>query len=49
MICSIGGGLITLIDTNTSTVQWAAYIVVNRIGMGMAQQLPYTALQASLE
>lgn len=49
VITSIGAGLLTTIDYSTSTVQWAAYMVINGLGIGMAQQLPYTALQAVLE
>ena len=49
VITSIGAGLLTMIDYSTSTVQWAAYMVINGLGIGMAQQLPYTALQAVLE
>ncbi|KAI0006869.1 MFS general substrate transporter [Xylariaceae sp. FL0662B] len=49
IITSIGAGLLTMIDISTPTVQWAAYMVVNGLGIGMAQQLPYTALQAVLE
>lgn len=49
MIASICAGFITQFNAYTSTVKWAALIVVHRIGLGMAQQLPYTALQAVLE
>lgn len=49
VITSIGAGLLTTIDHTTSTVLWATYMVINGLGIGMAQQLPYTALQAVLE
>ncbi|KAI1130117.1 MFS general substrate transporter [Nemania abortiva] len=49
VITSIGAGLLTTIGVSTPTVQWAAYMVINGLGIGMAQQLPYTALQAVLE
>ncbi|OTB08908.1 hypothetical protein M426DRAFT_260239 [Hypoxylon sp. CI-4A] len=49
IITSVGAGLLTLINISTPTVEWAAYMVVNGLGIGMAQQLPYTALQAVLE
>ncbi|KAI0395153.1 MFS general substrate transporter [Xylariaceae sp. FL0594] len=49
VITSIGAGLLTTIGVSTPTVQWAAYMVVNGLGIGMAQQLPYTALQAVLD
>ncbi|TEY64669.1 hypothetical protein BOTCAL_0144g00050 [Botryotinia calthae] len=48
IIAMIGAGLLTTIDTTTSTVKWAAYMVINGWGTGMAQQLPYTALQIVL-
>lgn len=48
-IASITAGFITQFDAYTPTVKWAALIVVHRFGLGMAQQLPYTALQAVLE
>ncbi|RYC61641.1 hypothetical protein CHU98_g4575 [Xylaria longipes] len=49
VITSIGAGLLTTIGVSTPTVQWAAYMVINGLGIGMAQQLPYTALQAVLD
>ncbi|KAI0487070.1 MFS general substrate transporter [Xylaria cf. heliscus] len=49
VINSTGAGLLTTIGVDTPTVKWAAYMVINGLGIGMAQQLPYTALQAVLE
>ncbi|KAJ4286035.1 hypothetical protein N0V90_013382 [Kalmusia sp. IMI 367209] len=49
MIDCIGAGLITTIKVGTPTIQWAVFLVINGIGIGMAQQLPYTALQAVLD
>ncbi|KAK5630874.1 hypothetical protein RRF57_006589 [Xylaria bambusicola] len=49
VINSIGAGLLTTIGVSTPTVEWAAYMIINGLGIGMAQQLPYTALQAVLE
>ena len=49
IISSVGAGLLLLLSATTPTVEWAAYIVLNRLGIGLAQQLPYTALQAVLE
>ena len=49
VVTSIGAGLLTMIGISTPTVEWAAYMVINGLGIGMAQQLPYTALQAVLE
>ncbi|KAI0189643.1 MFS multidrug transporter-like protein [Astrocystis sublimbata] len=49
VIASVGAGLLTTIDLTTPTVKWAAFLVVTGIGVGMASQLPYTALQVVLE
>jgi hypothetical protein len=49
VIASLGSGLLTTVSVDSSTVQWAAYLVVMGIGIGMASQLPYTALQVVLE
>ena len=49
IITSVGAGLLTTLDADTPTINWAAYMVFNGLGIGMAQQLPYTALQAVLE
>ncbi|KAK8139320.1 MFS general substrate transporter [Apiospora sp. TS-2023a] len=49
VVTSIGAGFLTTIDTTTPTPVWAAFMVINGLGIGMAQQLPYTALQAVLE
>ena len=48
-ICIVGTALLTQLEPNTPTVQWAAYMVVTGIGLGMAMQLPYTAVQVTLE
>ncbi|KAI0533326.1 MFS general substrate transporter [Xylaria digitata] len=48
IITSIGAGLLTTIGVTTPTVRWAAYMVINGLGIGTAQQLPYTAVQAVL-
>lgn len=47
-IASIAAGFLTRIDAHTPTATWAGLIVVNRLGMGMVQQVPYTALQVVL-
>lgn len=49
IITSTGAGLLTTIGVSTPTVLWATFMVINGLGIGMAQQLPYTALQAVLE
>ncbi|CAI6336752.1 unnamed protein product [Periconia digitata] len=45
----IGGGLITTLGVGASTVRWVMFLVVNGIGIGMAQQIPYAAVQAVLD
>ncbi|KAI0382677.1 MFS multidrug transporter-like protein [Hypomontagnella monticulosa] len=49
IISSIGSGFLITVDLDTSTVKWAAYLAVTGIGVGMASQLPYTALQVVLD
>ncbi|KAJ2994926.1 hypothetical protein NUW58_g1419 [Xylaria curta] len=49
VICSVGAGLLTTVGLSTPTTEWAAYLVLTGIGIGMGVQVPYTALQAALE
>lgn len=44
----VGSGLLTQIALGTPTVQWAAYLVITGIGIGLGINLPFTALQAVL-
>ncbi|KAL8733781.1 MAG: hypothetical protein Q9181_003463 [Wetmoreana brouardii] len=48
IICVVGSGLLTRIGTGTPTIEWASYLVITGFGLGMAQQLPYTAIQVVL-
>ena len=48
IVGSIGAGLLSTIGLNTSTVHWAAYMVITGIGIGIGVQLPYTAVQVVL-
>jgi hypothetical protein len=48
-IASIAAGFLTRLSAYTSTAEWVILVVVNRVGVGITQQLPYTALQAVLE
>ncbi len=48
MVAIVGAGLLTTIDVDTPTVKWASYMVIKGLGTGIAQQLPYTALQVVL-
>lgn len=47
-ICIAGTAMLTTLGETTTTVQWAAYLVLAGLGMGMAMQLPYTAVQITL-
>ncbi|KAM7219719.1 Major facilitator superfamily domain containing protein [Rhypophila decipiens] len=49
VVMSISAGFLTTIDIFTPTATWAAILTLVGIGVGMVQQLPYTALQAALE
>ncbi|KAL2038880.1 hypothetical protein N7G274_008402 [Stereocaulon virgatum] len=49
MINIIGAGLLTTIGIDTQSTKWISYMVVNGLGIGMAMQLPYTALQVVLD
>ncbi|GAW20476.1 hypothetical protein ANO14919_099820 [Xylariales sp. No.14919] len=49
IVAAVGSGLLTTIGLDTPTVKWAAYLAVTGIGVGMASQLPYTALQVVLD
>ncbi|KAF2235510.1 MFS general substrate transporter [Viridothelium virens] len=48
LVCITGTVLLTRLEIDTPTVQWAAYLVVVGLGMGIAMQLPYTAVQVVL-
>jgi hypothetical protein len=48
LICIAGTALLTRLETNTPTLAWASYLVVAGLGMGIAMQLPYTAIQVVL-
>ena len=45
IVGSIGTGLLCTIGLETSTVRWAAYMVITGMGIGIGVQLPYTAVQ----
>lgn len=49
IVTSIGAGFLTTIDITMPTPVWATFMVINGLGIGVAQQLPYTVLQAVLE
>ena len=49
IVCIAGTAMLTQLHPHTRTVVWAAYLVVSGFGMGIAMQLPYTAVQVTLE
>lgn len=44
----VGSGLLTRIALGTPTVQWATYLVLTGIGIGIGVNLPFTAVQVVL-
>lgn len=48
IVATVGTGLLTRITLGTPTVQWATYMVVSGVGLGLGINLPYTALQVVL-
>ena len=49
LVCIGGISLLTRLVPTSSTLYWASSLVVTGIGMGMAMQLPYTAVQVALK
>ncbi len=47
-IAALGTGLLTRITLGTPTLQWAAYLVVSGLEIGLGLNLPYTALHVVL-
>lgn len=47
-IAALGTGLLTRIALGTPTFEWAAYLVVSGLGIGLGLNLPYTALHVVL-
>lgn len=48
LVCIVGTAMLTQLSATTTTVKWAAYLVTTGLGMGIAMQLPYTAVQVTL-
>ncbi|MCJ1376700.1 hypothetical protein MMC20_007945 [Loxospora ochrophaea] len=48
IVGAIGTGLLITISINTTTLHWAAYLVVSGLGIGFGIQLPYSAVQVVL-
>ncbi|KAF2122170.1 major facilitator superfamily domain-containing protein [Lophiotrema nucula] len=49
LICLVGVSLLVRLTPTSNTITWAAPLVVQGLGMGMALQLPYTAVQVVLK
>lgn len=49
LICIAGTVLLTRLKVESSTVYRAAALVVHGLGMGLAMQLPYTAVNVVLQ
>lgn len=47
--CIVGTALLTRLQLDSTTVFWAASLVIAGTGMGVAMQLPYTAIQVVLK
>ena len=47
-IAAVGIGLLTRITLGTSTNEWAAYMVISGLGIGLGINLPYTTLHVVL-
>lgn len=48
IVAAVGTGLLIRITLGTPTVQWATYMVISGIGLGLGINLPFTALQVVL-
>ena len=48
IVCATGAGLVTRLDVTTPVTQWAPFLLISGIGVGLAMQIPYTAVQIVL-
>jgi hypothetical protein len=49
LLCGIGSGFLTTINTGTRTVVWATYMVLTGLGIGLGVNVPHIAIQAVME
>jgi len=49
IICVVATGLLTRLDINTTVAEWASFMVLSGIGLGMGITIPHTAIQAVME
>ena len=44
----VGTYLLSRLNIDTPTAEWATYLVLAGLGLGIGQQIPYTAIQVVL-
>lgn len=49
ILTAVGTGLLTTIGPGSTTIQWAGFLVVSGLGLGLGMQQPYTAVQVVLQ
>ena len=49
IVGAVGTGLLTTIGLDTTTIAWAAFMVLAGWGTGMGENTPYIAIQAVME
>lgn len=49
VIAAVGAGFVTTINVHTATANWAAYLAITGVGIGMSIQIPYAAVQVVLQ
>ncbi|KAF1992817.1 MFS general substrate transporter [Amniculicola lignicola CBS 123094] len=49
IICAVGTGLLTRVSITTSTTEWAAFMALTGLGLGMGINAPHIAIQAVME
>ena len=48
VVCIVGTALLNRLESTTSTLACASFLVIIGLGMGIFMQLPYTAVQVVL-
>lgn len=49
IFCSIGTGLLVMIDSQTPNIVWVVFMITAGFGDGMCTNMPYTAIQAIID
>ena len=47
--CSVGTGLLILLDTSTSSVVWVVFMIIAGFGDGLCTNMPYSAIQGIID